>query len=160
MVRLFQLKLKFNRMTSVIDTLLDKAQALCDGRGARFTTVRRKVLKLMLQTSGAISAYELLDSLKITDPSAKPPTVYRALDFLLEQHFIHRVESQNAFIACNDFSDSHQLQLFICQKCQDVQEVHSPQIQQSINDQARLNDFQVKTQTVEAYGLCHQCRFD
>ncbi len=147
-------------MTADTSTLLDKAQTLCDSRGARFTAVRRKVLKLMLEASGAISAYDLLDGLKATDLSAKPPTIYRALDFLLEQHFIHRVESQNAFIACNAFSDSHQLQLFICEKCHDVQEVHSPQIQQSINDQARLNDFQVKTQTVEAYGLCHQCRLD
>ncbi|NRA69860.1 MAG: transcriptional repressor [Gammaproteobacteria bacterium] len=147
-------------MTTKINTLLESAQTLCDGRGARFTAIRRKVLKLLLEAQGAISAYDLLDNLKTTDSSAKPPTVYRALDFLLEQHFIHRVESQNSFIACNDFSDLHQLQLFICEKCQDVQEVHSLLIQQSINDQARLNDFQVKKQTVEAYGLCHQCRVD
>jgi Fur family zinc uptake transcriptional regulator len=144
----------------VTDTLLNRAQALCDSRGARFTAVRRKVLKLMLEHAGAISAYDLLDSLRATDASAKPPTVYRALDFLLEQHFIHRVESQNAFIACNDFSDDHQLQLYICEKCRDVQEVHSQLIQQSIYDQARLNDFEVKSQTVEAFGLCHQCRLD
>jgi len=144
----------------VTNTLLNKAQALCDGKGARFTAVRRKVLKLMLEHAGAISTYDLLDSLRATDPSAKPPTVYRALDFLLEQHFIHRVESQNAFIACNDFSENHQLQLYICEKCQDVQEVHSQLIQQSIYDQARLNDFEVKSQTVEAFGLCHQCRLD
>ena len=122
-------------MKSEINELLDEAQALCDSRGARFTQIRRKVLQLMLDVQGAISAYDLLDRLKTTDSSAKPPTVYRALDFLLEQHFIHRVESQNAFIACNAFSDSHQIQLFICEKCQDVQEVHSPQIQQSINEQ-------------------------
>ncbi len=147
-------------MPATINALLDKAQDLCDERSARFTQTRRKVLELMLRHASAISAYDLLDCLKETDNSAKPPTVYRALDFLLEQHFIHRVESQNAFIACNDFSDSHQLQLFICEKCNDVQEVHSPQIQQSLTDQARLNDFQVKTQTVEVRGFCHHCRED
>ncbi|NRA59353.1 MAG: transcriptional repressor [Psychrobium sp.] len=147
-------------MPATINALLDKAQDLCDERNARFTQTRRKVLELMLRHASAISAYDLLDCLKETDNSAKPPTVYRALDFLLEQHFIHRVESQNAFIACNDFSDSHQLQLFICEKCNDVQEVHSPQIQQSLIEQARLNDFQVKTQTVEVRGFCHHCRED
>lgn len=147
-------------MAKQISILLAQAQSLCDDRGARFTQTRQKVLELMLLHSGAVSAYDLLDSLKETDSGAKPPTVYRALDFLLEQHFIHRVESQNAFIACNQFSDDHQLQLFICERCKEVQEVHSPQIQQSLNEQARLNDFQIHSQTVEARGLCHNCRQD
>jgi len=147
-------------MAHVINALLDKAQQICEERGARFTQTRRRVLELMLQHSSSVSAYDLLDSLKKTELNAKPPTVYRALDFLLEQHFIHRVESQNAFIACNDFTDSHQLQLFICEKCNEVQELHSPQIQQSLNEQARLNDFQINTQTVEVRGLCHHCRED
>jgi len=147
-------------MPNSINALLNKAQHLCEERGARFTQTRRKVLELMLEHASSISAYDLLDSLKETDNSAKPPTVYRALDFLLEQHFIHRVESQNAFIACNDFADSHQLQLFICDKCNEVQELHSPQIQQSLNEQARLNDFLISTQTVEVRGFCHHCRKD
>ena len=147
-------------MPQAITALLDKAQKICEERGARFTQTRRKVLELMLIHASSISAYDLLDNLRETDNSAKPPTVYRALDFLLEQHFIHRVESQNAFIACNDFSDSHQLQLFICEKCNEVQELHSPQIQQSLNEQARLIDFQINTQTVEARGFCHRCRED
>ncbi len=147
-------------MTKEISILVEQAQAICVERGARFTTARKKVLELMLIHGGAVSAYDLLDSLKETDSSAKPPTIYRALDFLLEQHFIHRVESQNAFIACNHFTDDHQLQLFICERCKEVQELHSPQIQQSLNEQARLNDFLIHSQTVEARGLCHNCRQD
>lgn len=147
-------------MTKHIINLIDQAKSLCDERGARFTLTRQRVLELMLQHGGAVSAYDLLDSLKETDSGAKPPTVYRALDFLLEQHFIHRVESQNSFIACNHFSDDHQLQLFICEECQEVQELHSLQIQQSMNEQARLNDFLIHSQTIEARGLCHNCRQD
>lgn len=147
-------------MVKEIKRVLTQAQSLCIERGARFTQTRQKVLELMLIHGGSISAYDLLDNLKQTDVGAKPPTVYRALDFLLEQHFIHRVESQNAFIACNHFSDNHQLQLLICDECDEVQELHSPQIQQSLNEQARLNDFQIHNQTVEVRGLCHNCRLD
>ena len=147
-------------MSKEIQRTLTQAQSLCIERGARFTQTRQKVLELLLIHGGSVSAYDLLDSLKKTDVGAKPPTVYRALDFLLEQHFIHRVESQNAFIACNHFTDNHQLQLLICDKCDEVQELHSPQIQQSLNEQARLNDFQIHSQTVEARGLCHNCRQD
>jgi len=142
------------------NSMLIQATRLCLERGARFTDTRKKVLELMLNHGGVVSAYDLLDSLKKTDAGAKPPTVYRALDFLLEQHFIHRVESQNAFIACNHLSDSHQLQLLICQQCNNVQELHSPQIQQSVNEQAKLNDFQIHNQTVEARGLCRNCLKD
>jgi Fur family zinc uptake transcriptional regulator len=147
-------------MIKETNSMLNQAKRLCIERGARFTQTRQKVLELMLTHGGAVSAYDLLDNLKETDPGAKPPTVYRALDFLLEQHFIHRVESQNAFIACNHFSDNHQLQLFICEKCNEVQESHSPKIQQSLNEQAQLNEFQIHSQTVEARGLCHNCRQD
>lgn len=143
-----------------IEQLMHKADILCKERGARFTPIRRRVLELLLEKTGGASAYDLLDGLKTTDASAKPPTVYRALDFLLEQHFIHRVESQNAFVACNDFSDSHPLQLLICDGCNEIQELHSIQVQQAVLEQGRLNDFQIVSQTIEAHGLCHRCRQD
>lgn len=143
-----------------IQLVLQSAEQICQQRGARFTPIRRRVLELLLKHGGAASAYDLLDNLKTTDVSAKPPTVYRALEFLLEQHFIHRVESQNAFVACNDFSEGHPLQLFICDGCNEIQELHSTQVQQAILEQGRLSDFQIVTQTIEAHGLCHRCRQD
>lgn len=145
---------------SDIQQLLHNAAHICQQRGARFTPIRRRVLELLLEHGRGASAYDLLDGLKSTDASAKPPTVYRALDFLLEQHFIHRVESQNAFVACNDFSDSHPLQLLICDGCNEIQELHAAPVQQAMLEQGRLNDFQIVSQTIEAHGLCHRCRQD
>ncbi len=56
---------------------------------------------------GAISAYDLLDLLREAEPQAKPPTVYRALDFLLEQGFVHKVESTNSYVLCHLFDRPH-----------------------------------------------------
>ena len=78
------------------DLLLQRAERLCDQRGIRFTPTRRQVFRLLAAHGNAISAYDLLAQLQQTEAHAKPPTVYRALDFLLEQGFAHKVESLNA----------------------------------------------------------------
>src|SRR3712207_7506725 len=83
-----------------VDAMLDRAEALCAGRGAQLTELRRQVLRLVLVAETPVGAYALLDRLKADRPGAAPPTVYRALDFLLEQGLIHRVERLNAFVGC------------------------------------------------------------
>lgn len=100
------------------EKLLSQAEELCQQRNVRLTPQRLEVLRLMAQQPGAISAYDLLDLLRVSEPQAKPPTVYRALDFLLEQGFIHRVESANSYVLCHHFEEpSHTSALFICDRC-------------------------------------------
>jgi len=101
-------------------TIISKARAYCEQRGARFTPLREKVYELMLEKRGPMGAYELLDGLKETESSAKPATVYRALDFLLDFGLIHRLESTNAFVACYHFGCHHPVQFLICDSCGDV----------------------------------------
>src|SRR3954452_12703001 len=80
------------------ETLLERAGTICEGRGARLTDLRRQVLGLILDAQGPTGAYDLLDRLKTTRIGAAPPTVYRALDFLLEQGLIHKLERLSAFV--------------------------------------------------------------
>ena len=90
------------------------AGRLCSERGVQLTTIRRQVLELIWGNHKAVKAYDLLDQMKPLQQSAKPATVYRALDFLLEQGLIHRVESLNAFIGCSCSESQHELLLLIC----------------------------------------------
>lgn len=84
----------------------------------RLTPQRPEVLRLMSLQDGAISAYDLLDLLREAEPQAKPPTVYRALDFLLEQGFVHKVESTNSYVLCHLFDQpTHTSAMFICDRC-------------------------------------------
>jgi len=108
-----------------IDRALKSADRLCGERGVRFTPLRRRVLELIWGSHEAVKAYDLLERLKASDPAAKPSTVYRALDFLLEQGLIHRVESLNAFIGCSHAERSHELLLLICEGCHAVEETIS-----------------------------------
>lgn len=84
----------------------------------RLTPQRLEVLRLMSLQDGAISAYDLLDLLREAEPQAKPPTVYRALEFLLEQGFVHKVESTNSYVLCHLFDQpTHTSAMFICDRC-------------------------------------------
>ena len=103
--------------------MLAHAEKLCAQRGVRLTPQRLEVLRLMSLQQGAISAYDLLDLLREKEPQAKPPTVYRALEFLLEQGFVHKVESTNSYVLCHLFDQpTHSSAMFICDRCGGVKE--------------------------------------
>ncbi|WP_416307679.1 transcriptional repressor [Neptunicella sp. SCSIO 80796] len=135
-----------------------KARSYCEDKGARFTLLREKIYRLLIDREGAIGAYELLDQLKETENTAKPATVYRTLDFLLEFGLVHRIESSNAFVACHHFGCNHPVQFLICDQCGDVKEIQSAGLKQTLDKQAHEHGFKVQSQTIEAHGLCSSCQ--
>lgn len=137
--------------------LIQKAKDVCESKGARFTTIREKVFGLLADTDSGVGAYDLLEQLKITEPNAKPATIYRALDFLSEMGFIHKIESTNSFMLCHHFDHTHPVQLLICDNCGNVNELHSTIISHELNNQAQELGFTVSRQTIEAHGLCQKC---
>nr|WP_086939460.1 zinc uptake transcriptional repressor Zur [Thaumasiovibrio occultus] len=138
---------------------LDKARQLCDERGVRLTPQRLKTLELIIQCGRSMSAYELLDLLKQTEPQAKPPTIYRALDFLLEQGFVHKVESTNSYIACCALGHAdHCSQLLICDQCGFVEECHDDELAALLMQRAEQKNFRVEHHVVESHGICKKCR--
>ena len=139
------------------EALVNRARTICEQNGARFTAIREKVFRLLAGLDGGIGAYELLEQLKQTEPGAKPATVYRALEFLTEQGFIHKIESSNAFLLCHHFEHHHPAQLLICDQCGTVTELHSHILQDEFNRQAVLQGFAILRQTIEAHGLCKKC---
>ncbi|WP_018692005.1 zinc uptake transcriptional repressor Zur [Algicola sagamiensis] len=140
-----------------VNQLVSKAKALCDENGVRFTPIREKVFRLLATSKGSVGAYDLLEQLKLSEPAAKPATVYRALDFLSEQGFIHKIESTNTFWLCHHFGSEHHAQLLICDQCGQITELHSDLLHDEISERARSQGFQVKKQTVEVHGLCQEC---
>jgi Fur family zinc uptake transcriptional regulator len=141
-----------------LTTIVNKARQYCEAQGARFTLQREKVYSLLIEHESSMGAYELLDALKVTEQSAKPATVYRALDFLLEFGLVHKVESSNAFIACHHFGCNHPVQFLICDQCNSVKEIQSEGLHETLDKQARSEGFKVVKQTIEAHGLCQNCQ--
>lgn len=97
--------------------LLDTAQSLCLQRGTRLTPIRRKVLEILLQEHRSLKAYELLELIRNVQPGAAPPTIYRALDFLVEQGLVHRLDAINAWSACMDAAGEPHDLLVVCTRC-------------------------------------------
>lgn len=133
------------------------ASKLCLERGVQLTPIRLKVLELIWASHQAIKAYDLLDLLKPLEKAAKPATVYRALDFLLEQGLIHRVESLNAFVGCNCSEQQHEQLLLICEKCMQVEERPAAPVMQSLKAELELAGFAVHRKAIEIHGVCANC---
>jgi Fur family zinc uptake transcriptional regulator len=143
------------------DTLLDRAGAICTARGARLTNLRRQVLGLILDAEAPTGAYDLLDRLRATRHGAAPPTVYRALDFLLGHGLIHRVERLSAFVGCVAHApgedSGHAAQFLICRTCGRVTELEDHELAHALADAAGRLGFTVNTATIEAEGMCAAC---
>jgi Fur family zinc uptake transcriptional regulator len=135
-----------------------QAKAFCESKGARLTPLRERVYEILLSKESAMGAYDLLDELRKTEDNAKPPTVYRALDFFLDLGLAHKVESTNAFKACHHFDCSHPVQFLICDTCGDVKEIQSAGVKETLEAQADQHDFVIARQTIEAHGVCHKCQ--
>ena len=135
---------------------LDTAENLCAQRGVRFTPQRRRVLELVCRAQRPVGAYEILDQLR-DGASAAPPTVYRALDFLLEQGLVHKLETLHAFIGCTHPEHPHASQFLICAECGRVNELESDRISGDLRSVAEAAGFRPKRPVVEVIGTCAHC---
>lgn len=145
--------------STCVSHALAEADVLCARAGVRLTELRKRVLELVWQSHKPLGAYDILGVLSEQDGRrAAPPTVYRALDFLLENGLVHRIASLNAFVGCNHPEHPHQGQFLICRCCHTAIELEQPAIAAAIVDAARDVNFSVEAQTVEVVGLCATCR--
>jgi Fur family zinc uptake transcriptional regulator len=136
---------------------LQQAQDRCLRLNERMTAPRRRVLELLLRSGGPMKAYDLIAKFGENGAAAKPPTVYRALDFLSRQGFAHRIESLNAYMACRFGEETHTAAFLICGCCSETREIEG-MAPANIHDAAHSAGYQLSHVTVEARGLCSACR--
>jgi Fur family transcriptional regulator, zinc uptake regulator len=137
---------------------LAAAEVECGRRGARLTAVRRRVLELVWGSHQPMGAYALLDLLSREGFSAAPPTIYRALDFLLAHGLVHRIERLDAYVGCSRPGAPHAGQFLLCARCGAAAELDDPAIARAVTEGAARLGFSVRRQTVEIEGLCPACR--
>ncbi len=141
-----------------VSEALGIAERLCVVRDVKLTPIRHQVLELILDSHKAVKAYELLDRIKPLQNNAQPATIYRALDFLIEQGLIHRVESLNAFVGCSCSGHQHELLLLICKHCNEVEERPAPQVMTALSQEFSQAGFVAHSKAIEAQGICVKCR--
>jgi len=142
-----------------IDAALSQAKTVCDTRKMRLTPIRQQVLKLIWQNHQPLGAYKLLELLaQENGKQVMPPTIYRALDFLLAAGLIHRISSLNAFIGCPFPSSNHDEVFLICSNCGSAAECSADKLSNAISETASKANFTIESQSVEIVGLCPICK--
>lgn len=133
------------------------AERVCIARDARLTDIRRRILELVWASHEPVGAYDILAKLSRERDNAAPPTVYRALGFLMEVGLVHRIDSLNAFVGCNEPTRPHVAQFLVCRSCHHVSEIDSPPVQRVIEAESRQYGFTIEAGSLEIKGLCENC---
>ncbi len=145
------------------DAFVHAVEHACTERGLRLTPIRARVLQLIAQAGKPIKAYELLDLVRASKGvgADAPPTVYRALDFLMANGFVHKLESVNAFVACHHpNSAAHSVPFLICHRCHSAVELEDRAVVDQLEARAKALGFVPQAQTLEVHGLCARCAKD
>ena len=133
-----------------------EAETLVSGKGQKLTRIRRKVLQLLIESEEPAKAYDLLANLD-GEGAAKPPTIYRALDFLQDMGLVHKIESLNAYVACGHTSHSHSAVFLICDACGGAEELHAVETTSAVMKETEAAGFKINHAVIEARGTCRKC---
>lgn len=119
------------------------------------TDLRLSVLEIIASSDKPLGAYDILDAMRAIIDNPKPPTAYRAIEFLKEHGFVHRIESLNAYVACHAGHRHEGSQYMICDSCGDVTEIHLCSMPAPLEN--KTSDFKVAYWNAEIHGMCGLC---
>lgn len=142
---------------SETSALLRKTEAYCEENGIRFTEPRRLVLEVIAAAEKPLGAYDILAQMGKHVANPKPPTVYRAIEFLTEHHIIHRIESLNAYMLCHSDHRHEGSQFMICDDCGSVTEAHLCDLPMPLATKVQQKGFHLSRWNVELHGTCQDC---
>ena len=141
-----------------VDTALARARELCEARHVQLTPLREKVLAIVWRSHTPVGAYDVLDTLSRTHKAARPPTVYRALDFLMSEGLIHKIESLNAYLGCDEAGHPHESQFLICRQCGTTAEIIDAGLDKALAAATEKANFTVERKVIEIAGTCWRCQ--
>ena len=138
--------------------LSERLETFCKEKGTRYTPSRYIILDIIASSKGPIGAYAIIEEMgKVTD-KPKPTTVYRAIEFLQKHGFIHKIESMNAFVACEADHSHEGSQFIVCNDCGAVEEVHICHLPPDLQKKVDASGFKMDRWNTEVHGICQQCQ--
>jgi len=151
--------MKFNlKNTKEVQDSIAKVFEICELNSLVFTEIRQKIFEIIIKYKKPIKAYEILDVFtEVTGKRAHPPTIYRAIDFLIENGFIHKLNSINSYVGCFHPKVHKECYFLICKICNIYQECCDKNLTDNIFKTANKRDFIVSNTTLEIEGHCHGC---
>lgn len=141
-----------------IEKALNKAHDICIDKGIKLTKIRKRILELIWQDHAPIKAYDLLTQFQKDEPSAKPATIYRALDFLQENGLVHKIHRLNAFIGCIHPNHNRPYFFLLCHKCHHTSEFQDENSVNLLMTLSKNHQFEYKSAIIEIEGICNNCK--
>ena len=127
----------------------------CRNRGLNMTPIRRRVLEVVAASPVPIAAYAIIHQLSGTKLLG-PPTVYRALEFLVEAGFVPHLALRKAFVLCTR-PDEPFVAVLTCTACGDTIEVASEEVRAAMARFASSTGFTPHGRAIEIEGWCASC---
>ncbi len=140
-----------------LDLWLEAARTHCAHNGAQLTEQRREVLELLLHRHGSAKAYDLQDDMQTRHGRVAPTTVYRALDFLMEQRLVHKVDATNTYVVCTDAEHDHPSMMLVCTQCGEITEWHDDAKFSALSAQVASYLPGFEASGLEIKGQCGRC---
>ena len=139
---------------------ITQVEAACVKRGLQMTALRREIAGILADAAQPLGAYVIIQ--KLSDAQGRivaPPTVYRTLDFLVENGFVVKIESRQAYLACDHIGHAHDHHgvLLSCVKCGRSDEIDSAAVDHEIAALAAGRSFKVERKVFEVDGVCADC---
>ena len=142
----------------ILNAAISRAHEICEAANVRLTPTREAILKLLWQGHKPMGAYQLQQQLaKVSEKPIAPPTIYRAIEFLIDLGLVHRIHSLNAYIGCPFPSSEHSNIFMICEKCNTVAEVSDKKVNNLLSAITEKVGFTLRSQSIELFGLCPNC---
>jgi len=149
---------KKSKSISELNATISRVDEICRSNNLGFTDIRKQVFEIIIKNNKPIKAYQILDEIRnITNKPSHPPTVYRAIDFLIENGFVHKLNSINSFVGCFHPKTHEECYFLICKKCNLYQECCDDSLKDRISKTAVHNKFVISNTTLEIEGHCLDC---
>lgn len=126
----------------------------------KLTALRKAVLAIFIHAKKPLAAYEVLHQLKKKRDNAQPPTVYRVIEYFIEKHIIHRIDTENKYMLCTQIAHEHakgHTLLLICTQCHTALEINDPGLTKALTPLAKQNHFIIDNAFIEVKGICQCC---
>ena len=147
-----------SKSTSELKASIHRVEEICKSNKLGLTEIRKQVFEIIVKKNKPIKAYEILDKISnINNKLSHPPTVYRAIDFLIENGFVHKLNSINSFVGCFHPKAHKECYFLICKKCNIYQECCDDSLKDRISKTAVHNNFVISNTTLEIEGHCLDC---
>ena len=145
-----------------LENIIHQAEQHCQAHGSRLTQKRKQILSGLIRSKKALSAYELVDLFKQDYDEAIPAmSMYRILQFLEDEHLVHKLKLANKYVACAHISCDHAhsvSQFLICGECHRVEEINiSKQMITALQENVEQAGFQLTSQQLEMNCVCNDC---